>query len=80
MPVPQSRPLTSREHISVFEGPRFVAFCFSHHRKHTLMGSRLMVSEETSRRTHCILDEIGSIHSPEKGEGDLCLMDQQLLE
>ena len=78
MPAAQPRPLTSREHISVFEGPRFVALCSSHHRKHTLMGSRLTESEETSR-THCILDEIGSIHSPEKG-GDLCLMDQQLLE
>lgn len=30
------------------------------------MGSRLMVSKETSRRTHCILDEIGSIYNPEK--------------
>lgn len=31
-------------------------------------------------RAHCILDEIGSIYNPEKGQGDLCLMDQQLLE
>ena len=65
-PAPQSQPLTFREHISGFKGPRFVAFCSGHHRKRTLTGSRLMVSKETSRRTHCILDEIGSIYNPEK--------------